>query len=406
MITNAQEKIKILRIIARLNIGGPAIHTVLLTKGLNFKGFDSLLIAGQVDKAEGDMLYYAKENSVNPIIIPQLRRNINPLFDTVALIKILSIINKEKPDIIHTHTAKAGALGRIAGLLYNLFGFGKKCKIIHTFHGTVLQGYFGKTKTVIFAAIERFLSLFTDRIIVVSDSIKEELLSLGIGSRKKIEVVPLGLELDKLLAISKEADNQNLKIGIVGRLVPIKNHKMFLEAVRLFVDNSNSLAVKCSFYIIGDGELRQKLESYASSLNLNNFIKFCGWNQESRDIYSFLDIVVLTSLNEGTPLSLIEAMAAFCPVIATNVGGVKDLFYRANELGNNSGSRQLYDNGILCESGNVQALAEALKILVKDKDLRIKMAKEGRSFVSSRFSKERLINDMSVLYNNALKRSA
>lgn len=403
---NLIKKIKVIRIIARLNIGGPAINTILLTEGLDKNKFDSLLVTGRTNSNEGDMQYYAESKNIVPLVIPQLQREINFISDLIALIKLYFLIKRKDPDIIHTHTAKAGALGRIAGLVYNLINRKNKCLLIHTFHGTVLQGYFGKSKSSFFIWIERFLAYFTDRIVVVGKVIKEELLNLRIGTSEKIYVVPLGLELQDLLGIPLGKTSSTCRFGMVGRLVPVKNHRLFLEAIKAFTESYAQNTPFCHFYIIGDGELRKKLQTHSSFLGIECFINFCGWNFKPTGIYDSLDAVVLTSLNEGTPVSLIEAMSAAKPVIATNVGGVRDLFIKNQEYGlGNTNRIRVYDNGILCESQDAQGLAEAFHILATNPELREKMGESGREFVKDRFSKDRLIKDIEMLYNNCLKRS-
>lgn len=402
---NKRRNIKVVRIIARLNIGGPAIHTILLTEGLKKEPFDSILVTGTIDKDEGDMLYFAKTRNIQPIIIAQLQRKINLLNDTIAFIKIFLLLKRERPDIVHTHTAKAGTLGRLAGLLYNIVSL-KRSKLIHTFHGTVLEGYFGRLKTMLFVWIERILSYFTDKIVTVSETTKKELLSLKIGNPKKITVIPLGLDIEKLLSIRPHSQNSALRIGIVARLAPIKNHRMFLEAVKLFLRLKDALSGDCQFFIIGDGELRQELQIYALRLGLRDNVQFCGWQQELCNIYNLLDLVVLTSLNEGTPVSLIEAMSAARPIIATDVGGVRDLFFKNTDYSlQHSDKIRIYDNGILCSSSDVSGLAEALSLLAKNPQLREKMGNYGRAFAKNNFSKERLIRDIKSLYNNCLERS-
>ncbi len=383
------KKIKILRIIARLNIGGPAIHTLLLTCGLNNK-FDSILVSGAVDDYEGNMVYLARDKEVSPIIIPELGRKLNFLKDLVAFYKIFQIIRKEQPDIIHTHTAKAGTLGRLAGLLYILTQClrpkAHRLKLIHTFHGHVLHSYFGGVKTRFFIWIERFLARFTDKIIAVSNEVKNELLKLKIGDLKKVVVIPLGLDLDELLSLDT-ISNSRIRIGIIGRLTPIKNHTMFLKVVRKIVDFGLSFPVK--FIIVGDGELRSTLEANSRELGLDRYIEFSGWQRNLRELYARLDIIVLTSLNEGTPVSLIEAMAASRPVVTTNVGGVKDL---VND-----------QRGFLIESNDADTFAAALKTLIEDKQLRRRMGQAGREFVRDCFTKERLITDLKALYEELLK---
>ena len=390
-------KIKILRIIARLNIGGPAIHTVLLTEGLDKGQFDSLLICGAIDETEGDMLYYAREKNVRPYFIAELSRRINPLNDFIAFSKIYNLIRVMSPDIIHTHTAKAGTIGRVAGIMYNLLHLyrKKRIKLVHTFHGHVFDGYFNKIATRIFICIEGFLAHFTDIIITVGDSVKEELVNLGIGDRNRIKIVPLGFELDKFLNIpllNKEVS----QIGIVGRLVSIKNHRLFLEAAERIARQNNSANLK--FSIIGDGELRQNLEDYASRLGIERWVSFLGWKKDLAEVYSSLDIVCLTSLNEGTPVSIIEAMASGRPVIATDVGGVRDLLGKERE--DSLGRRQfkILERGLIVGSGDGEGFADALVFMLQNKKLREDIALGGREFVKHKFSKVRLLKDMELIY--------
>jgi glycosyltransferase involved in cell wall biosynthesis len=385
-----QRKIKVLRIIARLNIGGPAIHTILLTEGLNKDKFDSLLVSGIVGDGEEDMSYLAEEKGIKPIIIPELGRKISFKNDLIAFWKLYKLIRRESPDIIHTHTAKAGTLGRLAGILYNLVtGYwllvtGKqRCKLIHTFHGHVLHSYFGKIMTWLFIWIERILARFTDRIIVVNERIKKDLLGLGIGNPKKIAVIPLGLDLEKLLMISTNT-NPTPRVGIVGRLVSVKNHRMFLDAIRLFLTQHPTSNTQYQFFIVGDGELRDELENYAERLGIRDSVIFTGWQRDLERLYSDLDIITLTSLNEGTPVSLIEAMAAGKVVIATDVGGVKDLLDTTR--------------GILVKSEDVEGFAQGLSLLLNNEDLRKRIGQSGREFVKNRFTKERLIRDIENLY--------
>lgn len=404
MSVEQNNKIKVLRIIARLNIGGPAIHTILLTEGLDRSLFNSVLVTGLVSEGEGDMSYFAKERDVRPIIIPQLKREINPVNDFIAFIKIYNLIKKERPEIIHTHTSKAGSLGRSAAIIYNFFHPGHKCKIVHTFHGTVLEGYFGRLKSKAFICTERLLAFFTDRIVVVSELIKNEILKLGIGDNEKIKIVNLGLDIEELLTLKQHDKIAPLTIGIVGRLVPIKNHKMFLEAVKLFKDHSNPFLNSCKFLVIGDGQLKKELMAYSCKLGTDGLVEFCGWRCDTTKVYSLLDIVVLTSLNEGTPVSLIEAMSAQKPIIATDVGGARDLFIEESKFRLNATNRlKIYGNGILCKSKDSAGFCEAMSLLAQNPSLRKEMGQIGRAFAKDRFSKERLIKDIELLYNYLLK---
>lgn len=396
-------KIKILRIIARLNIGGPAVHAALLTEGLDKSKFDSLLVCGSIGKDEADMSYYAIDKNVEPYFIPELKRELNFFKDVVAFKKIYNFIKNKQPDIIHTHTAKAGALGRLAAISYNFLNRRKRIKIIHTFHGTIFEGYFSKFKTKLFILIEQFLALFTCKIITVSESLKEQLISLGIGNKDKIEVIPLGFELDKLLSISPR-DSAVINIGIVGRLVPIKNHRLFLEAaVKVIRDNPR---MKLGFKIIGDGELRGDLEKYSCNLGISKQVNFLGWQRDLVKVYSDLDIVALTSINEGTPVSLIEAMAAGKAIVATDVGGVRDL------LGNEVDTRirlnanfKVLERGVIVRPGDSFSFAQALILILQNNELRKNMSVHTQHFARTRFTKDRLIRDMEMLYNNILNRT-
>ena len=398
------KKIKILRIITRLNIGGPAIHAVILSEGLDKSRFESLLVCGNAAKDEGDMFYYALKKNIKPIFIPELKRRLNFFYDLAAFTKIFKIIKKEQPDIIHTHTAKAGCLGRIAGIFYNCLNIfaRKRIKIIHTFHGHIFDGYFNKFQSHIFVIIERILAGFTDKIITVSVSVKEELLFLRIAKKDKIEVIPLGLELGKFLKIPSKEEGV-LSIGIVGRLAPIKNHRLFLEAaVKTIKDNPE---IRLTFQVVGDGELRRDLEGYTDRLGIKAQVNFLGWQDDLVNVYSRLDVVALTSMNEGTPVSLIEAMASARAVVATDVGGVRDLLAGEGEkdikVKTGAGFKVL-ERGTIVKPGDCFAFANALSFVLGNNEFRKKIGNSAREFVEARFTKERLIKDMEGLYNTLL----
>ncbi|MDP2921167.1 MAG: glycosyltransferase family 4 protein [Candidatus Omnitrophota bacterium] len=388
---------KILRIIVRLNIGGPARNAVLLSEGLP----ETVLVCGEVGKAEGDMAYIAREKGIVPVIVPELARELSWKDDWTAFWKIYKIICREKPDIIHTHTAKAGALGRLAGILYNLFNKPRrlpsatyevgKVILVHTFHGHVFSGYFGKFKTLFFIWVERFLALFTDKIITVSASLKKELVgTYRIAPERKIEVIELGFELDELFKLLPRQNSEIINIGIIGRLVPIKNHKMVLDCVRNLKQHVRSNSIR--IVIVGDGEMREELERYAGELGLTDLVEFRGWVKDLKAIYEGLDIVALTSLNEGTPVSIIEAMAAARPVVATNVGGVPDIVQDGK-------------TGYLVESGDIEGFTRKLTDLIKDPVKRREFGQSARNAVKCRFTKERLIKETERLYNNILQKN-
>ena len=382
-------KIKVLRIIARLNIGGPAIHTILLTEGLDKSRFETILIAGLTEKSEGDMLYLAEEKHVKPIIIPELGRALNIRNDIITFWKLFCLIRKEKPDIIHTHTAKAGGLGRLVGIFYNLVS-GKRCILIHTFHGHVLHSYFARMKSALFIWIEKLLAIFTDKIIAVSENLRKELILLRIANHRKIITIPLGLELDRYLSIENNGvEIRNYKsVGIIGRLVPIKNHRMFLDSVKRFKDTLG-FGQRAKFLIVGDGPLHQELENYAKRLGISEDVTFTGWIKDLEKIYSELDIVVLTSLNEGTPVALIEAQAAARPCVATCVGGVANVIEEGRA-------------GFLVPSDDVDKFTEALSKLLSNPELALSMGRYGRERVISKFNKTRLFRDIEDMYEGIL----
>ena len=407
---------KILRIIARLNVGGPARHVVWLTDGLRANGYDTLLVTGVVPPGEDDMTYFAQSAGVTPHVIPQMSREIS-LRDALASWKVFRLMLRERPGLVHTHTAKAGTVGRVAGLLYRwltpatLVGKPRACRFVHTYHGHVFHSYYGPAKTKLFLTIERALArLVTDRIIVLSEQQRREInQDFRVGQPEQFAVIPLGLDLSlfsdwqaKRSRLREElgASDDELLIGIVGRLTEIKNHAMFLLAAARAKELSNSSAQRrMRFVIIGDGSLRGTLEEQARELGLADDVSFLGTREDPEFFYPGLDVVALTSHNEGTPLTLIEAMANERPVVATAVGGVVDLLGAKLVAGDDY---TVCERGISVESGDVEGFAQGLNRLVQDESLRKELGRRGREFVHQNYSKERLINDISNLYQQLL----
>jgi len=387
-------KIKVLRIIARLNIGGPAVHVALLVNEMNAGDIESHLIYGSISKGEGDMSYLLGANNSHSIQLKSLRRSINPLFDLRALFSIFRFMKAYKPDIVHTHTAKAGTLGRIAA---SMAGVPVK---VHTFHGNIFHGYFNRFTTPFFLFIERILSHFTDAIIAVSPAQAREIITrYKIGDSKKCKVVRLGFDIEKLISGDSKRGflrdmhalkNEDILVGIVGRVVPVKNLKMFVEVARLIKDKSGeNLRNKIKFMIIGDGEMKEALFEYVRSKKLNDSIFFSGWAKDMARVYGDLDIVVLTSVNEGTPVSLIEAMAFSKPVVATDVGGVRDA---------------LGGKGILVKSGDAEQMADKVLELAGSFEKREKIARDTKEYVQKLYSKKRLIDELRTLYRELLSK--
>ena len=395
---------KIIRIIARLNVGGPARHVVWLTKELNNAEFQSILLAGTVPEGEENMNWFAEENAVKPIFIEEMSRELSPK-DIVSLWKVYRAIKKAKPDIIHTHTAKAGTIGRIAGLFYRLLNR-KKVKIVHTFHGHIFHSYYGNLKTKIFLAIEKTLARFaTDKIIVISRRQFEEIHEqFGIGKTAQFQIIPLGIDLEKFADAEAKRNilreeigvaNDEILVGFVGRLTEIKNISLFLKAAKLYREQNKLSFPQVRFVIIGDGNLRSTLEAEAESFGLQKDVKFLGNRTDADVFYAGLDIVALTSLNEGTPLSLIEAMANGKPVISTSVGGVLDLL---GEIESENDGFKICERGIRVESNDAEGFFKGLIYLAKDKDLRADFGAKGKTFVRENYSKERLFEDLKRLY--------
>lgn len=372
---------KVLRIIARLNVGGPAIHVTNLNKYLDKNyGYESLLVYGSLSAGEGSMEYLAED--LRAIILPELGREINLLKDLKTVWRLYKIIRREKPDIVHTHTAKAGTVGRLAAKLARV------PKIYHTFHGHVFHSYFGKLKTQIFLFIEKFLARLTTKIIAISAKQKNELLAYRIARPEKFTVIPLGFELDKLQNLQntnywhgKFNLSANTKlVGIVGRLVPVKNHEYFLEIARAVCARTDNIR----FVIIGGGELRGQLEKSAEAKNLTGKVFFAGFENDLQKIYGDLDIVVLTSLNEGTPVTLIEAMACGKPVVSTEVGGVGDI------VENNI-------SGYLCGQNAPEVFAE--KIISLAQEPNNNFGKIAQEKILKTYGVQRLAEDINNLYS-------
>jgi glycosyltransferase involved in cell wall biosynthesis len=405
-----KRKIKILRIISRLNIGGPSIHAYLLTKGLDQKNFKTVLVIGKLSLFEGDMGYLFDSTDESPIVIRQLQRELSPWKDIKAFVQLFKIIFRENPDIVHTHTAKAGASARIAAYLCGLFRR-RKIRTVHTFHGHVFSGYFNRFVSAVIIWIERILMVITDVAIAISETQNWELKEkYRIAPSHKIRTKELGFDLHPFLESTRRKgkfrrelgiNNNTLLIGIVGRLVPIKNHKMFLEIAKNFIQQHTDVNVK--FIIVGDGELRQYLQVRLRKLGIERYVRFCGWVKDVSDVYSDLDILALTSLNEGTPVSIIEAMASSVPVIATDAGGVVDLIGVGNALRppDQSNGFEVCERGILCRKNDTAGFSKGLRYLIDiDPNEKEKMLARACEFVKQKYSQQRLYKDMEELYHD------
>ncbi|GBC60677.1 glycosyltransferase family 1 protein [Desulfonema ishimotonii] len=399
------KRIKVLRLISRLNVGGPSIHVYLLTKGLDRKRFLTHLVTGQLSPHEGDMSYLFGPGDPRPIIIPELQREIRVKTDIKAFFKIFRLLCRERPDIVHTHTAKAGSSTRFAAFLYNMFSR-HNILTVHTFHGHVFEGYFNRLTSALFVGIERFLARISDAIIAISHTQKQELVGkYRIAGPEKVRHIELGFDLTPFLNASLVrgrfrqslgVGEGTLLVGIVGRLVPIKNHRLFFDAARRFLEKNPDTDIR--FVVVGDGELRQALEAYVRASGLQSHVIFCGWVRDVSAVYADLGILALTSVNEGTPVSVIEAMAASVPVMATDAGGVTDLLGGGNGHADPSGFIRCA-RGILCPKASAEGLAGGLDYLLREEPaVRDRRIARARLFADRRFGHRRLLRDIEALY--------
>jgi glycosyltransferase involved in cell wall biosynthesis len=405
-LNSAMGRIRVVRIIDRLNVGGPAKHVTWLTAGLDPGRFETTLITGVVPESEGDMSYFARAAGVEPIVIEEMGRELS-LGDVVVIFKILRELFRLKPHIVHTHKAKAGAVGRVAATIYKWLTPSalrlrpRELGVVHTYHGHVFHSYYGAAKTRLFIAIERALARFcADRIVAISERQREEICrSFKVGRFEQFTVIPLGIDFDEIDSrrgrlrreIGVGADD--VLVGVVGRLCEVKNHAMLIESA------AKLRAAGTTFVIVGDGHLRAELEAQARAAGLDGSVIFTGFRGDAASLYADFDIAALTSLNEGTPLALIEAMGCGCAAASTEVGGVADLMGGRRET---LDGFTVWDHGVTAPSRDVNAFTNGLTYLIDRPRLRREMGERGRAFVSSRLSKGRLVGDIENLYRGLI----
>lgn len=391
---------KVLRIINRFNLGGPTYNAAYLTKYMS-EEFQTMLIGGEKDESEDSSQFIVRELGIEPVVISEMRRSINPLHDIAAFRKIKSIINTFKPDIVHTHASKAGTLGRLAAMQSRV------PVIIHTFHGHVFHSYFNSYKSKFFQNVEQNLARRSSKIIAISEKQKEDLAEkYKIARPEKIEVIPLGFDLDrfqkdipsKRLEFRRKyniADDE-LAIGIIGRLVPVKNHELFLQAVKYVSEHTNR---KIRAFIIGDGECKQSLENRSRELNIDftdstienrkATLTFTSWIKKIDEAYAGLDVITLTSHNEGTPVSLIEAQASNKPIVTTNVGGIENTVIPNR-------------TALLSRNNDIKDFSEKLLAITQNDGLRLDLGNNGWNHVKDRFHYSRLVENTQNLYHSLL----
>jgi glycosyltransferase involved in cell wall biosynthesis len=390
---------RVLRIINRLNLGGPTYNAANLTKYID-GDFETLLVAGMTDESEESSEFILQKLNLRPVYLKEMYRELNPLRDYKAYFKLRQIIRDFKPDIVHTHAAKAGAVGRLAAHHEGV------PVIVHTFHGHVFHSYFGALKTRIFLEIERYLGRRTHAIVTLSEIQKGELAhQFKVAPHHKFEIIPLGFDLSRFTENKAKkrtafretynVSDDEILISIVGRLVPVKNHAMFLKALKIVADKTTK---KIRAFIIGDGEERQNVEKMATDLGLKfnnddlrekNILTFTSWVKDVDVSNAGSDIIALTSFNEGTPVSLIEAQASGKPIVSTQVGGIANIVKEG-------------ETALLCQSDDTDTFAAHLLRLIEDDHLRHEMSDKGTAHVMESFSHIRLARDMTALYRRLL----
>lgn len=388
--------IPVVRVITRLNIGGPSIQAASLSSALAARGFTTTLVHGRLGPGEGDMSYLV-DAGVHTVFVPTLGRAVQPLADLRALAALVGVMRRQRPRIVHTHMAKAGLLGRVAATIYNLTrGRAPRARLVHTYHGHVLEGYFSPLKTSLFISLERLMARVTDAIIAIAPAIRSELLDqYRIGRADQYRIIPLGFDLAPFAAVDATARTRarhELSVAedvpvvtTVGRLTAIKQYAKLLDIARL-VTGRHANAV---FLIVGDGELRAELEAQAARLGLGANVRFLGWRRDLATVYAATNVFALTSRNEGTPVALIEAMASGVPGVSTNVGGVPTVIADAGM-------------GVLVGLDDDRGFADAVAGLLDRPADAAAMGARGREHVLAHFDSRRLTDDIERLYRELL----
>jgi glycosyltransferase involved in cell wall biosynthesis len=388
--------VKIVRVIARLNIGGPARHVTLIADGLHAHGYDTLLVHGEPGPAEGSFDDLVS-GATRRIKLGSLGRDVRPWSDARTLIEMTRIIFRERPDVVHTHTAKAGMIGRLATAIFNATRpRAARALIVHTFHGNVLEGYFRPSVERMVRVTERLLASLSDCIIAISPQQRAELVDrFHIAPPRKVHVIRLGLDLEALLAMNADMPSLRKELGwnecdvvfgYVGRLVPIKDLALLLRAFAKVAASITSARL----VVAGDGTERDALERLTKDIGIGDRVAFVGWQRDLSCLYRTFDVVVLSSQNEGTPVALIEAMAAKLPVAAPAVGGVADVVVNGR-------------TGLLVEPRNDEQLARTMIELARDPDARRRMGAEGRTIAAKLYNLDRLVSELDQLYREGLQ---
>jgi len=374
---------KIIEIIARMNIGGPALHLCQLMEGLRGRAnFDMTLIHGRVAEGEGSMMHEAEKRNLKSIYVPELSREISPLMDLISVGKVFIAICKLRPSVVHTHTAKAGMIGRLVTCIF------PDIKVIHTYHGTVFHGYgYGKLKTAFFLFLEKTLARISDRIVVLSKSLKMEMVERGIARGSRFVTIPLGFDFAPFEQPSTDiASDHGIKaelkektiIGFVGRLEFVKQPNFIIE----LAEHSKKTNESFHFVLVGDGTLMAPLKQEVKKKHLGEFVTFLGWQEDVSQFYSEFDVLMMCSNNEGTPVVIIEAMAAKCPVVSNDVGGIGDI------LEGESG-------GLIVETKSAESYFDKFRIIMKSRE---HFAEQASRHVRNHFSLEKMLDSYQKIY--------
>jgi glycosyltransferase involved in cell wall biosynthesis len=398
----------VLRCITRLNAGGPARHVVWLERGLAARGHRTRLVHGQVQGGEDDLGSLAAEVPLDVVEIPALGRRIDILSDWSALRAVARQITAFRPQIVHTHTAKAGMIGRLAAVVRRPGA--NRPRLVHTFHGHVLTGYFDPLEQAAIRWLERQLGHHaSDATIVLSPSQRDDIVDrFRVAPAHRVHVVPLGLDLapfakpptDRPLRSELGLAAKAFVVGIVGRLAPVKDHELFLRTARLVAERRRD----AHFVVVGGGPREPELRSLAADLGLDGRVHFLGFRTDLPRIYAGLDVLALTSRHEGTPLSLLEAMAAGCPVVATAVGGVPDIFERefSGPIDRRTFQPSSRQRGLLVGERTPEAVAAAIERLITEPSLRHALVDEARRYVRRCHGLDRLLDDIEAVYRRML----
>lgn len=387
------EPLSILHVIARLNVGGAALHVLQLAREQRLRGREVVVVAGTLAAGEESMEYLADELGVEVVKLPALQRELSLRADAAAIRELRALIRRRRPDVVHTHTAKAGATGRIAALLA---GSARPRSIVHTYHGHVLSGYFSPVRERVFRLIERMLARPTSALLAVSEEVRNDLADYGIAPRERFTVVPYGFDPPVWSEVDEQArarirgelglGDETLAIGWAGRLTAIKRPLDLVRTLRGVLDAS----VDAVLVVVGDGDVRAGTEALAEELGVADRCRFVGFHRNIRDWYAAFDVFLLTSLNEGTPVVAIEALGASRPVVATAAGGTGTVVIDGV-------------SGFIVPVGDVAGLADRVVRLARDPDLRARLGAAGSADMRARFATARMADELEAVYRSTTR---